>query len=184
MTDQQAGTADPGTADPGTGRPVQDVDANGILNVTARDKDTGAEQRVTISETSNLDRSEVERMVRDAEQHRSEDQRLREMIDARNELDTATYQLERRLTDLGDGVPTHEKARAEDLIESSRQAVREEAPLDRVRSLTAEVQQATQAVNARAAAPPPGDSQGSSGPTGAQGSADDDDVIDAEFDRA
>ena len=63
-----------------------DVDANGILNVSARDKDTGAEQRITISESSNLDKAEVERMVADAERHRAEDARLRELVDARNEL--------------------------------------------------------------------------------------------------
>ena len=90
-----------------------DIDANGILNVSARDKDTGAEQRITISESSNLDQSEVERMIADAEQHRDEDARLRELTDARNELDTAAYQVERRLAELGDAVPVHEKARAE-----------------------------------------------------------------------
>ncbi len=68
-----------------------DIDANGILNVSARDSGTGAEQRITISETSNLDQAEVERMIRDAEQHRDEDSRLRELTDARNALDTAVY---------------------------------------------------------------------------------------------
>ena len=90
-----------------------DIDANGILNVSARDKDTGAEQRITISESSNLDQSEVERMVADAERHRDEDRRLRELIDARNELDSVAYQVERGLGELGDSVPVHEKARAE-----------------------------------------------------------------------
>ena len=65
-----------------------DIDANGILNVSAKDKDTGAEQRITISETTSLDQSEVERMVDDAERHREEDLRLRELTDARNELDS------------------------------------------------------------------------------------------------
>ena len=114
-----------------------DIDANGILNVSARDKDTGAEQRITISESSNLDKAEVERMVADAEQHRGEDARLREMVDARNELDAVAYQVERRLAELGDAVPVHEKARAEMLVADARQAVKEEAPLDRLRSLTA-----------------------------------------------
>ncbi|HWN61768.1 MAG TPA: molecular chaperone DnaK, partial [Streptosporangiaceae bacterium] len=71
-----------------------DLDANGILNVSARDKDTGTEQRNTISESSNLDKSEVERMITDADQHRDEDRRLREVTDARNTLDTAAYQVE------------------------------------------------------------------------------------------
>ncbi len=82
-----------------------DIDANGILHVSARDKDTGAEQSITISETSNLDQAEVERMVADAERNRAEDARLRQEIDARNELDAVAYQVERRLAELGDAVP-------------------------------------------------------------------------------
>src|SRR2546430_2876853 len=107
-----------------------DVDANGILNVSARDKDTGAEQRITISETTNLDKSEVDRMIADAERHRGEDARLREVVDARNALDTAAYQVERRLAELGDAVAVYEKARAEMLVSDARQALKEEAPLD------------------------------------------------------
>jgi molecular chaperone DnaK len=164
-----------------------DIDANGILNVSARDKDTGAEQRITISETSNLDSSEVERMVRDAEQHRSEDQRLREMIDARNELDTAAYQVERRLTELGDAAPVNEKARAEMLVSDARQAIKEEAPLDRLRSLTSDLQQIYHGLNAAAAGTggaAPGGGGGQGGPQGGPqtgGTGGDDDVIDAEF---
>src|ERR1700678_479655 len=74
-----------------------DIDANGILNVSARDKDPGTEQRITITETSNLDQAEIERMIADAERHREEDRRLREVTDARNELDNATYQVEHLL---------------------------------------------------------------------------------------
>src|SRR5689334_8752324 len=70
-----------------------DVDANGILNVSARDKDTGAEQSITVSESSNLDKTEVEKMIRDAEQHRSEDEQIRQEVDARNALDAAAYQV-------------------------------------------------------------------------------------------
>ena len=72
-----------------------DVDANGILNVSARDKDTGAEQQITISESSNLDRGEVERMVAEAQRNQAEDQRIRQQVDARNELDAVAYQVER-----------------------------------------------------------------------------------------
>src|SRR5689334_5324960 len=123
---------------------VFDIDANGILNVTARDKDTGKEQTITISEGSNLDQREVERMVQEAEQHRGEDQALRDAVDARNELDAVAYQVERRLTELGDAVPSHERARAEMLVADARQAVRDEAPLQRVRELTGELQQVFQ----------------------------------------
>ena len=133
-----------------------DIDANGILNVSARDKDTGAEQRITISESSNLDQAEVERMVADAQQHRDDDRRLRELTDARNELDSVAYQVERRLGELGAGVPVHEKARAETLVADARQAIKEQAPLDRLRTLTSELQQVYQSLGAAGS--------GSSGP--------------------
>src|SRR5579864_7094512 len=101
-----------------------DIDANGILNVSARDKDTGTEQRITISESSNLDQSEVERMIAEAERHRDEDRRLRELADARNELDASAYAVEHVLAGRGDGVPVHEKARADTLVAAARQALR------------------------------------------------------------
>jgi molecular chaperone DnaK len=160
-----------------------DIDANGILNVSARDKDTGAEQRITISESSNLDQAEVDRMVADAQQHRDDDRRLRELTDARNELDSAAYQVERRLGELAAGVPVHEKARAETLIADARQAIQEQAPLDRLRSLTSELQQIYQSL-AAAGSGSPGQGPSGGGPSG-QGSPGqapgDDDVIDAEF---
>src|SRR4029453_18535673 len=108
-----------------------DIDSNGILNVSARDKDTGAEQRITISESSNLDQAEVDRMVADAEQHRTEDAQLRELVDARHETDALAHQVERRLDELGDAVPSHERARAEMPVTDARQAVTEEASLER-----------------------------------------------------
>jgi molecular chaperone DnaK len=148
-----------------------DIDANGILNVSARDKDTGAEQRITITETSNLDASEVERMVADAERHRDEDRRLRELTDARNALDAAAYQVERQLADLGNSVPVHEKARADTLVADSRQALKDNAPLDRLRDLATELQQVYHSLGATTSAP-----QGQPGGPGG-----DDDVIDAEF---
>jgi molecular chaperone DnaK len=149
-----------------------DVDANGIVNVTAKDKDTGAEQGITISESSNLDQSEIDRMVSEADRNRSEDRRLREEVDARNTLDSIAYQVERALND---DTPPHEKARAEMLVEEAREAVKSEASVDRVRSLTSELQQMLAGLNA----PRPG-----GGDDGAARAAVDDDVIDADFDRA
>ncbi|MBP8531948.1 molecular chaperone DnaK, partial [Streptomyces sp. MK37H] len=118
-----------------------DIDANGILNVTARDKDTGKEQSVQISETGNLDRGEVERMVQEAERNRGEDRALREAVDARNELDAIAYQVDKRLSDLGDAVPSHERSRAEMLVHDAREAVRNQAGTDRTRPLVSELQQ-------------------------------------------
>src|SRR6201985_1754330 len=124
-----------------------DIDANGILNVSARDKDTGTEQRITISESSNLDQSEVERMIADAEQNRDEDRRLGAGTDARSARDTAPSQIERVATERGDAVQVHEKARAENLVADARQALKDDStPLDRLRSLTAELQQVYQSL--------------------------------------
>jgi molecular chaperone DnaK len=159
---------------------IFDVDANGILNVTARDKDTGAEQGITISETTNLNEAEVERMVTEAERNRDADQQLRAEVDARNQLDSLAYQVQRRLDELGDAAPSHERARAEMLVTDARQAVADQAPMDRVRDLTSELQQVLaglSAVSAGAGASVGADAGGTT-------SEADDDVIDAEFDRS
>jgi len=151
-----------------------DIDANGILNVTARDKDTGAQQAITISQSSNLDKAEVDRMIADAEAHRAEDARIRAEIDARNELDAVAHQVERRLSELGDQVAVHEKARAENLIADARKAIDEHAPVDRLRSLTSELQQVFHGLGASRAS-------ADQGPTNEPSGANDDDVIDADF---
>ena len=156
-----------------------DIDANGILNVSARDKETGAEQKVTIAESTNLDQSEVERMVREAEQHMDEDRARREEIDARNELDSAAYQVEHLLGELGDRLPVHEKARAEQLVAEARAAIEEKADLGRVRPLLADLQQLVHGLPASAAAVPESDAPGADGD--ASEHAEDDEVIDAEF---
>ncbi|WP_320784493.1 molecular chaperone DnaK [Streptomyces sp. CRN 30] len=163
-----------------------DIDANGILNVSARDKDTGKEQGITISESSNLDRGEVERMVQEAESNRGQDQALREAVDARNELDAIAYQVEKRVNELGEAAPAHEKARAEMLVAEARDAVKNEAGADKVRPLISELQQvhaglaAHQAGGATASGPSDTTGPDSSGQGGA---GTDEDVIDAEFDK-
>jgi molecular chaperone DnaK len=163
-----------------------DIDANGILNVSARDRDTGQEQAISISESGNLDRSEVERMVQEAERNRSEDARLRQVIDARNELDSVAYQVAHTLEELGDQAPSHERARAEMLVADARQAIKEEAPLDRLQSMTSELQQILQGLRARgggggAQQPGPGQQGGGPGQGGGPRQGGDDDVIDADF---
>ncbi|MFJ2234995.1 molecular chaperone DnaK [Streptomyces sp. NPDC087859] len=169
---------------------IFDIDANGILNVTARDKDTGKEQGITISESSNLDRTEVERMVQEAERNQGEDQALREAVDARNELDAIAYQVEKRLGELGDAAPAHEKARAEMLVSEAREAVKNEVGADKARPLTSELQQVFAGLAAHQAGTAAGGPAGTgspdgSGPGGAApgGAGGDDDVIDAEFDK-
>jgi len=163
-----------------------DIDANGILNVSAKDKATGAEQKITISGSGTLDEAEVQRMVADAERHRADDAALREAVEARNTLDSAAYQVERRLAELGEQVATHDKARAEMLIGDARQAIKEQASLDRVRALTADLQQMLHGLAATGG--PVGTAGSGANPNGAStagpvggGSAGGDDVIDADY---
>lgn len=156
-----------------------DIDANGILNVTARDKDTGKEQSITISEQGNLDQGEVERMLAEAERNRSEDEALRKAVDARNALDSVAYQVERRLAELGDSAPPHDRARAEMLIADARKAVNEGAAPAEVQPLTAELQQLLYGL-----APVQTGGDGHRADSGDTASSDEEDVIDAEFDRS
>ncbi|EEN87579.1 chaperone protein DnaK [Rhodococcus erythropolis SK121] len=156
---------------------IFDIDANGILNVTARDKDTGKEQSITISEQGNLDQSDVERMLAEAERNRGEDEALRKAVDARNALDSVAYQVERRLAELGDSAPPHEKARAEMLVADARKAVKDGASPAEVQPLTSELQQLLYGLV------PDQSDDGQAGGADAA-SSDDDDVIDAEFDRS
>jgi len=164
-----------------------DVDANGILNVTARDKDTGKEQGITISEGSNLDAKEVERMIAEAESHRSEDLQNRERIDTLNELDAVAYRVERAVNELGGAVPVHDKARAELLVGQARDAVSNQADVGSARELISELQQLQSALSASAASAASGATagagQGSASQPGASNDVDDDDIVDAEFDR-
>jgi molecular chaperone DnaK len=161
-----------------------DVDANGILNVTARDKDTGKEQGITISEGSNLDATEVERMIAEAESHRGEDLQNRERIDTLNELDAVAYRVERAVNELGGAVPVHDKARAELLVGQARDAVSNQADVGTARELISELQQLQSALSASAAsAATAGAGQGSASQPGASNDVDEDDIVDAEFDR-
>ncbi len=161
-----------------------DIDANGILNVSAKDKATGKEQRVTIEESTNLDQSEIERMVQEASAHADEDRRRREEIDARNELDGLAYRAEQLLGELGEAVPMHERARAEQLIADARAAIEQQAGLDRVRPLIADLQQVMHGLPAAAsAAAGAGPGSGNGGASPADEAAADEDVVDAEFTR-
>ncbi|MDR3568040.1 MAG: molecular chaperone DnaK [Syntrophobacteraceae bacterium] len=124
-----------------------DIDANGILSVTARDQETGREQAVTISESTNLSREEVGKMVGDSEAHAAEDKSRRETIEARNSTDTLAYQLERTLREAGDRVAVNELARSQALIEEARKAVSEEGTtIERLRQLASDLQQASQMI--------------------------------------
>ncbi|HEV2923631.1 MAG TPA: molecular chaperone DnaK [Solirubrobacteraceae bacterium] len=161
-----------------------DVDANGILNVSARDKETGKEQRVTISESTNLEQQDIEQMIKEAEAHADEDRRRREEIEARNELDSVAYRVEQLLSELQDRIPVHEKARAEQLVADARQALEQQAGLDRVRPLIADLQQMLSSLPASAGGSSGTGGNGAGGDGGEQGQAEtEEDVVDAEFTR-
>ncbi len=123
-----------------------DIDANGILNVTARDKATGKEQKVTITASTNLSKEEIERKVQEARQHEAEDRKRRELIEARNTADNLAYQTEKTLRELGDKVPASEKSNIESKINELKQAAQSEDTA-RIKRLTEEVQQAFHALS-------------------------------------
>jgi molecular chaperone DnaK len=155
-----------------------DIDANGILNVAARDKDTGKEQTITISGSTNLEKGEIDRMVHDAESHAAEDKQRRQEVEARNHGDSLAYQVERTLGDMGDQVPLHLKARAEQLVSDTRAAVKEEAPLDRIRSLSSDLEQMLHSLGAAAQQ---AYQQAGQAPGGRERAQAGEDVVDAEF---
>jgi molecular chaperone DnaK len=152
-----------------------DIDANGILNVSARDQATGGEQKIAITESGTLDKSEVERMVREAEQHRSDDERLRRAVESRNELDGAAYQVQRMLDERGEQVPEHERARAEMLVQQARDAVKDpDADQARLQGLTEDLRQVAYGLSGPARQQQ--QQEGQQRPPSA-----DEDVVDADF---
>jgi molecular chaperone DnaK len=122
-----------------------DIDANGILHVTARDKATGKEQKVTITASSGLSKDDVERMVREAEQHAQEDHQRREEIETRNRADSLAYQAERTLQDAGEKISASLRGEIESRIKAVRDALAG-SDLARVRSAADELASATQRI--------------------------------------
>jgi len=167
---------------------VFDIDANGILNVTAKDKGTGKEQSISITGASTLDKNDVDRMVREAEQNASSDKERREKIERKNQADSLAYQAEKQLQELGDKVPDADKTKVEGLVKELREAVAKEDD-EQIKKLTPELQQALFAVGsniyqqagasagAGAGATSGGEPQDSSSSSSSSG----DDVIDADF---
>ncbi len=163
-----------------------DIDANGILNVSARDKATGKEQKITITATTNLSQEEIERLVREAELHAEEDRRKREFIELRNKADNLAYQLDKQVKELGDKLPSDLKLELENKIQAVREAL-EANDETRLRTAYADLEQAAmrmgQAVYQQTggtpgAAPPGGDA------TGRAGGGEDEDVVEGEYREA
>ena len=122
-----------------------DIDANGILHVSARDRATGKEQRITITASTNLSKEEVERLLKEAERYAEEDRRRRELAEARNEADNMIYSVERSLRELGDRVGPADRERLEGLIRQLKEAMGTDNTA-RIRQLTQELRQAALAI--------------------------------------
>jgi molecular chaperone DnaK len=161
-----------------------DIDANGILTVTAKDKETGKEQKITVSGSTQLSKEEIDRMVKDAQSHLEEDKRRREEVEARNNADSIAYQMERQIQELGDRVPVNEKARAEQLITEIRELVKNNSSdVAKLRQLASDLQQMAHSLSSAAysqASAGTGSNGPARGPNGAPPSGAED-VIDAEF---
>ena len=160
-----------------------DIDANGILNVTAKDRGTGKEQSISITGASTLPDSEVERMVKEAEANAAVDQERREKIDRKNQADSLVYQAEKQIAELGDKVPAADKTKAETLIKDLKEAIASDND-EKIATLLPELQQVLYTIGSQmyqgAGGPtdaPQGDA--GAGPTG--GASGGDEVIDAEF---
>jgi molecular chaperone DnaK len=158
-----------------------DIDANGILTVAAKDKESGKEQKITISGSTQLAKEDIDRMVADAQAHSDEDRKRREEVEARNNADSIAYQVERQLKDLGERVPMNEKARAEQLISEIRELIKNNsADVGRLRQLSSDLQQVAYGLSSAASGQEHGPDGGRAGGS-RPGQGGDDDVIDAEF---
>jgi molecular chaperone DnaK len=160
-----------------------DIDANGILNVSAKDKATGKEQSVTITASTNLDKGDVERMVKESKAHEAEDRKRRELAEARNNGDSLAYQAEKTLKELGDKVPGSDRDRIEGSIKKLREAL-QSGDLEKIRKLTEEVQQASYALSQQLYAQQAPAAEGSA-PGKPSGSGEEEgDVVEGEFREA
>jgi molecular chaperone DnaK len=165
-----------------------DIDANGIINVTAKDKATSKEQKVTITASTNLNESEIERMVRQARDHETEDRQRKELIDARNTADNMVYQTEKALRELGDKVPASERSDIESKVSALKQTMQGEN-LAEIKRQTEELQNAFYALSQQmyAQGQPGATSQGFGGtpPQGnGHGPEDEGEVVEGEFREA
>ncbi len=157
-----------------------DIDANGILHVSAKDKGTGKEQKIVIKASSGLSEDEIKRMVADAEAHAAEDKKFRELVDTRNRADALAHQVDKSLKDLGDKVSGEDRAKVEAALSDLKTAMsadEKEAIDAKAQALSAaagDILQRAQASGADGAAP---------GEAGSAGASAKDDVLDAEFEE-
>ncbi len=159
-----------------------DIDANGIVNVSAKDKATGKEQKITISGASGLAKDEVDRMVKDAESHASDDKAKRELIDQRNQLDSLVYSVEKTLTESKDKLPAGEVEKVQTALEAAKKATQGD-DVAAIASASSELQKASHQMAETLYKATQASGGGEPGAPGAAGSAPpaDGEVVDAEF---
>jgi molecular chaperone DnaK len=162
-----------------------DIDANGILHVSAKDRGTGREQKITISGSTQLDKRDVERMVEEAQAHAEEDHRLHEQAEVRNRADSLVYSTERTLKDLGDKVSASDRQAVEEALKECKEAI-ESGDAERMRTTSEKLQQASYKLSEvlyQQQAPPA--SEPGAGPEGTPPPSADQEgpVIDAEFEK-
>jgi molecular chaperone DnaK len=168
-----------------------DIDANGILSVHAKDQATGKDQKITITATSGLKEDEIQRMVKEAQEHEAEDKKKREEVERRNKLDSMCYTLEKTLTDNKDKIPESDAKALRDIIEEAKKAVEKQDDAEVTASLEKLEKEAhriagsmygQQGPGEGPGAPPPGADGGAAG--GGEKPKSKDGVIDAEFEEA
>ncbi len=159
-----------------------DIDANGILSVTAKDKGTGKEQSISITGASTLPDNEVDRMVKEAEKYAGADKERREKIDRKNQADSLVYQAEKQINELGDKVPAADKTKAEGLIKDLKEALAKEDD-ERIQTLLPELQQTLYSIGSSVYQQPGAEAESTTGSDdgGGKPPGGGDDVIDAEF---
>ena len=170
-----------------------DIDANGILNVTAKDTATHKDQKITITSSSGLSKEEVERMAKEADAHSAEDKAQREAIDAKNQLDSMVYNVEKMLREHGDKISGSERGDVENAMADAKKALEsnDKAQMDKAREtltqashkLAEQMYKAAQAKGPAAGAEPGGPTDGAGAAPGGNGSGQkkDEGVIDAEY---
>ena len=162
-----------------------DIDANGIVNVSAKDMGTGAEQKITITASSNLSKEDIDKAVKEAEQYAAEDKARKDEVDTRNAADQVIYQSEKTLNEMGDKVTAEDKAPVEAAIEKLKEA-QKGTDVAAIKAATDEVQKAFYAVSEKLYknAAPQGDPSAAAGAQGApNGGSDDDGVVDADYEE-
>lgn len=165
-----------------------DIDANGILNVSAKDLGTGKDQKITISGSSGLSEEEVEKLRKDAELHASEDMKVKETVEARNTLDNMVYQTEKQLKENGDKLPADKKSELEGFIAEGKKVLENtSATSDELKAASEKITNSMQAVaqdlyaTAGSAGAEGSASAGAEGHSGGSAKAKDDNVVDADF---